>query len=198
MLPAFVSVGQARASRELATVDSAATASKDPALDTLSYALGEHSFLTWLCDDLGAYQLMWSAHRHLLKDLLVSTPHLLVNMVLFQAPQPYFCSSIWISAGHIYLFGPGKTACIWWLSAVWSSCDCLLIIGVVIIITRCYCRRQGASADQQHLQAAKTLSLVGHARSKQDTINRGHGLQSDFGYPSGYLEAFHGPQICPV
>ena len=38
-------------------------------------------------------------------------------------------------------------------------------------------KRQGASADKLHLEAAKTLPLVGLPRCKQDPINRGHGAQ---------------------
>ena len=45
----------------------------------------------------------------------------------------------------------------------------------IIITTRCSCQKtQGESADKLKVKAARTLFLVGLARSKQDPINRGH------------------------
>jgi hypothetical protein len=48
-----------------------------------------------------------------------------------------------------------------------------------IIVITCYsCQeRQGASANKLQVKAAKSFTLAGLARSKQDPINGGHGAQ---------------------
>ena len=54
---------------------------------------------------------------------------------------------------------------------------------VCINKTRCSCHnRQAASAEKLQLKAAKILTPIGIARSKQDTVTCGHGAQYIYPY----------------
>ena len=55
-------------------------------------------------------------------------------------------------------------------------------------------KRQGASADELQVKAAKILPLVVLARSKQDPINRGHGAQHSYRPTSRGLHT-DGPEL---
>ena len=50
-------------------------------------------------------------------------------------------------------------------------------INLITIVTRFSCLEAECICRQAAVKAAKILPLVGHARSKQDPINRGHGAQ---------------------
>ena len=64
------------------------------------------------------------------------------------------------------------------LSALQAHTVTSKTFNLIIVIKRFSCQsRQGAAADKLQVKAVKVLPLVGHARSKQDPINRGHGAQ---------------------
>ena len=66
------------------------------------------------------------------------------------------------------------------------------IITIITNITRFSCLEADCVFRQAAVKAAKILPLVGHARSKQDSINRGHGAQYLYRPPPAGAKHTHG------